>query len=106
MKRSKKDLLKNILWRVEDIDRSILVDDPDEGEIYNDLGGISLENNRELRAINEKLDALIDILTKTREPLGAEFGIPSEQIKPRMLVREVYEMDNENVPGDPMEDNR
>lgn len=96
-KRQKKtnELLKDILWRVEEIDRAILVDDPEEGEIYNDIGGISLENNRELRAINEKLDALIDILTKT-----------NSDVVSTVPVREVYEMENENVPGDPMEDNR
>ena len=95
-KRQKKtnELLKDILWRVEDIDRSILVDDPEEGEIYNDIGGISLENNRELRAINEKLDILISILQTNSDVVST---VP---------VREVYEMDNENVPGDPMEDNR
>ncbi len=95
-KRQKKtnELLKDILWRVEDIDRSILVDDPEEGEIYNDIGGISLENNRELRAINEKLDILISILQTNSDVVST---VP---------IREVYEMDNENVPGDPMEDNR
>ena len=66
-----------------------------KGEIYNYIGGISLENNRELRAINEKLDALIDILTKT-----------NSDVVSTVPVREVYEMDNESVPGDPMEDNR
>lgn len=95
MKRSDNELLKDILIRLENIDRSILVDDPEEGEIYNYIGGISLENNRELRAINEKLDALIDILTKT-----------NSDVVSTVPVREVYEMDNENVPGDPTEDNR
>ena len=100
MKRSDNELLQAILSRLEDIDQAILVDDPEEGEIYNYIGGISLENNRELRAINEKLDVLIDILSKTA--YEAEFGKPLS----RCEVREVIEMDNSGVQSDPMEDNR
>ena len=100
MKRSDNELLQAILSRLEDIDQAILVDDPEEGEIYNYIGGISLENNRELRAINEKLEVLIDILSKTA--FEAEFGKPSS----RCEVREVIELDNSGVQSDPMEDNR
>ena len=74
MKRSDNELLKDILIRLENIDRSILVDDPEEGEIYNYIGGISLENNRELRAINEKLDTLIKILSKNGDVVEDKDG--------------------------------